>query len=346
MSKLFVCSIVALTFGSASLAAAEEPIDIVGSSTVYPYTKLVVEAFAQKERYPAPSVRSTGTGGGMSIFCEGVGPEYPDITGASRPMKRSEWELCRRNGVFDVTEMMIGYDGLTLATSRETDMDFDLTLKDLYTALAETVPVDGALQPNPYMTWADVRAGLPDVPISVIGPPPTSGTRDSFVELAMQGGCRGYSVLAVLAATDSDEWERVCTTMRTDGAFVEAGEDDEEIVQMISDKPATIGIFGYSYYFQNDDTLKPVLVKGVAPDFVSIATQEYPLARPLFIYIKNESREFTPGVVEFINEFLYGSSPGAYLFESGLVPILDDTERETIAAYAVDGEPMAPPAGD
>ncbi|XWN32101.1 MAG: substrate-binding domain-containing protein [Devosia sp.] len=344
MSKWRVYSVVAFTLGGLGAAVAQEPIDIVGSSTVYPYTKLVADAFAEQGKHPPPTIRSTGTGGGMAVFCAGIGPDYPDMTGASRPMKHSEWEICRDNGVFDITEMMIGYDGLTLATPRTTDDDFILTLQDLYTALAKTVPIDGELRPNPHTTWADVRSELPDIPISVIGPPPTSGTRDSFEELAMQGGCRMYPVLAALEDTDGDEWTRICSTIRTDGPFVEGGEDDEEIVRVLSEKPGTLGIFGYSYYYQNTSILKPVLIEGISPDFLSISTREYPLSRPLYLYIKNESREFTPGIVDFINEFLYGASPGGYLFVSGLVPVLDDVERETIAAYAIDGEEMLPPA--
>ncbi len=324
-------------------AGERNALHIVGSSTVFPYTKLVAERFAEAGEHPAPVVESTGTGGGMRSFCAGVGPDTPDFTGASRAMTWEEWNLCRENGVFDITEMTIGYDGLTLAVAKSSPHHFALTLKDIYTALAAEVPVDGKIVTNPHRLWSDVRPELPAIPIDVIGPPPTSGTRDSFVELAMHAGCLWYADLQALQDTDPERWEAVCSTMRTDGGYTEAGEDDEEIVAAIEAAPDTVGVFGYAYLLEHEGTIRGIPVEGVIPDLVTIALREYPLARPLFLYIKNEHRDLVPGMTDFLREYIVAAEPPEYLFPAGMVPILDDTTREQIAGEALDGVPMRPP---
>lgn len=343
--KRLVGALLAASLAAVAPVAADtrDAIKIVGSSTVFPYTKAVAAAFSESGRYPAPEVQSTGTGGGFAAFCVGTGEETPDITGASRPMTRGEWELCRANGVFDITEMLIGYDGLTIAAAASSPYEWALLPRDIYTALAARVPVDGALVPNPHQTWADVREGLPEIPIKVMGPPPSSGTRDSFVELAIQNGCLYYAVLQSLKAGDPQEWEKVCSELRTDGAFIEAGEDDEKIVAAIDQDHDMLGVFGYSYLFEHYDILKGATINGVVPDLVTIASREYPLSRPLFIYIKNDHRTEMPDIFEFLQFYIEAMRPYGPLLAIGLVPIYDDTEFEASAGEGLDGIPMTPP---
>ena len=324
-------------------AEARDMIRIVGSSTVFPYTVAVADTFAGEGRAPLPDVVSTGTGGGFKAFCVGTGDDTPDITGASRPMTKTEWDLCRTNGVFDITEMLIGYDGLSVAVSQESPFDWALTPRDLYTALAARVPVDGGLADNPHRTWADVREGLPDIAIKVMGPPPTSGTRDSFIELAIQRGCLHDAYLQGLAARDPEAWAKVCSELRTDGAFIEAGEDDEEIVEALLDDPALLGVFGYGYLFEHGDRLKGATINGVIPDLITIASRAYPVSRPLYLYIKNEHRRTVPQMHAFLQTYIEAMRPYGPLRSIGLVPIFDDVEFERSAARALDGGMMRPP---
>lgn len=325
------------------IADARDTIRIVGSSTVFPYTRAVADAFVEAGHVAAPDVVSTGTGGGMALFCQGLGPDHPDITGASRAMTREEWELCRTNGVFDISEMLIGYDGLTVASARTSPHDFALTPRDLYLALAAEVPVDGALAPNPHATWADVREGLPDIAIRVMGPPPSSGTRDSFIELAIAKGCLHHALLHDLQVTDPDRGDAACSALRTDGAFIEAGEDDEAIVAALLKDPELLGVFGYSYLYEHDTTLKGATINGIAPDLVTIAAREYPLSRPLFLYIKNDHRADVPDLYDFLETYAEEMRPYGPLLAIGLVPIFDDTEYEASVGGALDGVPMSPP---
>ena len=347
--KYTIASVAALAaagalFATGAQAQSRDQIRIVGSSTVFPYTQAVSEEFANATGNAAPVVESTGTGGGMKIFCEGIGPNTPDITGASRSMKSSEYELCAQNGVDDITEVNIGYDGLSIAVSAESDHDWQLTEKDLYTALAAQVPVDGALQDNPYTNWSEVNPDLPDVEITVFGPPPTSGTRDAFVELAMHDGCNAYDMLAEMEETDEEQWEQVCSTMRTDGPFIEAGENDNLIVQRLQSDPNALGIFGYSFLYENQDTLKPVTVNGVEPTFETIASGDYDIARPLFFYIKNAHRDAIPGLSEFIEMYVSDEAlgPDGYLKDRGLTTLGDDLRSEVQTA-ALEGESMPAP---
>ena len=324
-------SAAALVAASATLVAAQGSgqISIVGSSTVFPYSQAVAEQFANETGAPAPVVESTGTGGGMQIFCEGIGEQHADITGASRAMTEGEWETCQANGVTDVTEALFGNDGLSIAVSRDNDTPWDLTLEQIYLALAAQVPADGEWVDNPYARWSEIDESLPDAEILVYGPPPTSGTRDAFVELAMHAGCEELDYVQE-GGYDGDWVEENCSRMRQDGPFVEAGENDNLIVQRLTADPDALGIFGYSFLFENQDTLKPVAINGVEPDADTIASGDYPISRPLFIYIKNAHRGVIPNLNEFIEEYMSEDAigPGGYLSERGLVPLSDERRAE------------------
>ncbi len=315
----------------AGQAMARDHIKIVGSSTVYPYAQAVSEEFANKTGNKAPVLESTGSGGGMKIFCKGVGDAHPDITNASRAMKKNEWELCNKNGVTAITEVNIGFDGLSVALSRK-GADFDVTKLQLYKALAKQVPVDGKLVDNPYKKWSDIDKALPDQAILVYGPPPTSGTRDAFVELVFHKTCKkadGFWA-AQKKALDKKAFKKLykasCSAMRTDGLFVEAGENDNLIVQRLEADPKALGIFGYSFLFENQDKLKAVKIKGVTPSMDTIADGSYGISRPLFFYIKNAHRNVTPGLNEYVAEFLSDNAMGedGYLKERGLVTLPED----------------------
>jgi phosphate transport system substrate-binding protein len=272
-------------------------------------------------------VESTGTGGGMRIFCEGVGPAFPDVTGASRAMKQSEWELCVKNGVTEVCEALIGYDGLSIAMSRS-GADVNLTEAQIFQALASEVEVDGKIVANPYTRWNQIDASLPDAEIVVLGPPPTSGTLDAFVELVMHDGCNEFPAIKALEDADEDRWEAVCSRMRQDGPYIEAGENDNLIVQRLQQDASAMGIFGYSFLYENQDTLKSVSINGVDPALDTIADASYPVARPLYFYVKNAHRNVIPGLEEFIAQYMSENTlaPDGYLAERGLVS-LPDAER-------------------
>lgn len=317
-------------------AAARDQLQIVGSSTVYPYAQAVSEEFANETGNPAPVLESTGSGGGMEIFCQGVGADHPDITNASRAMKASEYDLCQENGVESITEVLIGFDGLSLAVSRE-GADLDLTKTQIFKALSKQVPVDGELVDNPYTNWSDIDPSLPDAEILIYGPPPTSGTRDAFVELVMAEGC------AELDFYDGMDTEEVCAPMRTDGPFVEAGENDNLIVQRLEADASAMGIFGYSFLFENQDKLKAVSVNGVEPSAATIESGDYGVSRPLFFYIKNAHRDVIPGMQDYISEFVSEEAfgPDGYLKERGLVP-LGDERRAEVREAALEGTPMEP----
>jgi phosphate transport system substrate-binding protein len=327
---LTTASAVALIAVSATVASARDQIRIVGSSTVFPYTQAVAEEFANQGGV-SPVVESTGTGGGFQIFCGGVGADHPDITGASRAIKKSEYDLCVQNGVTDITEALIGYDGLAIAVSRANEIDWNLTLEQVYLALASKVPVDGALVDNPYKMWSDIDPSLPATQILAYGPPPTSGTRDAFVELAMHVGCAETEFAKALeAAGDEAAYEKFveedCSRMRQDGLFVEAGENDNLIVQRLEADPNAVGIFGYSFLYENLDKLKDVKINGVEANLETIGSFEYPIARPLFFYVKNAHRGVIPGMNEFIAAYASSDAlaKGGYLEERGLVVLADE----------------------
>lgn len=339
----------AVTAGlAASPAAARDQVRIVGSSTVYPYAQAVAEEFSKKAGKKAPVLESTGTGGGFKIFCEGVGVDKADISNASRAMKKSEFDDCQKNGVKSLTEVLIGYDGLSVASARK-GADFDLTKEQLFLALAKQVPVDGKLAANPYKKWSDIDKKLPDQAILVYGPPPTSGTRDAFVELVMHPGCEALGYFKQQKGSlDKKAYEKLikdaCSPMRQDGLFVEAGENDNLIVQRLEADPKALGIFGYSFLYENQEKLKGVKIQGVSPSFENIAAGSYGISRPLFFYVKNAHRGVIPGLSDYVKEFV--SEPafgkGGYLSERGLV-VLSEDKRKAVSEAANSGKPMDVP---
>ncbi len=335
---LAVAAIAAVaTLGTAGLAEARDQIRIVGSSTVFPYTQAVAEEFGATTGHSAPVVESTGTGGGMKIFCQGVGAAHPDVTGASRAMKQSEYELCLENGVESITEALIGFDGLSFSVSRKGEA-FDVSKEQLYLALASEVPVDGEIVANPYTNWSQIDSSLPDIKIQVFGPPPTSGTRDAWVELVMEEGCEAFDAVKAL---EKDRMKEVCQRMRQDGPFIEAGENDNLIVQRLDADPTAYGIFGYSFLYENQDKLQAVSVGGVEPSPETIESGEYGISRPLFFYVKNAHRGVIPGLEEFLTEYMSETAmgPGGYLSERGLVP-LGDAKRQEVQDNVLNGQDM------
>jgi len=307
----------AVTALSISAIADARGMRAVGSSTVYPFAKLVAERVARANpRLGTPIIESTGTGAGMKLFCAGVGERFPDIANASRRMKASEAKTCASNGVTKITEVQVGIDGIALATSKRSPLA-NLTPKDIYLALAKT-PFG---KPNRAKTWKDVNGRLPAIPIRVYGPPPTSGTRDAFGELVMTAGCETNPGMAALKKADEKKHKAICTGMREDGAFIEAGENDNLIVRKIEANPDTIGIFGYSYLEENADQVKGIAINGVVPTYDSIASFKYPGARPLYVYVKNAHAGAIPAVRAFVAEFTKESAfgPSGYLRKVGLI---------------------------
>ena len=307
----------ALTALSVSAAADARSLRAVGSSTVYPFAKVVAERVARANpRLGTPIIESTGTGAGFKLFCSGVGDRFPDISNASRRMKASEARACQANGVKDVTEIQIGVDGLSMATARTSAIS-GLTQRDVYLALAKT-PFG---KPNRARTWKDVNARLPAIPIRVYGPPPTSGTRDSLNELMMTPPCEANPSMAALKKSNEAKFKAICNGIREDGAFVEAGENDNLIVQKLAANPNTLGFFGYSFLEENTARLKGVTINGVQPTYQTISTFRYPGARPLYIYVKNAHARAIPAIRAFVAEFTKESAigPNGYLKQAGLV---------------------------
>ncbi len=314
--------------------SARDYISIVGSSTVYPFATVVAEQFGKTTKYKTPKIESTGSGGGLKLFCAGVGVEHPDITNASRRIKKSEVEMCEKNGVTGVTEVKVGYDGIVLANSKEAD-PMELSRKDIFLALAKEVPdPDGGenLVENPYETWQDVNPDLPDRDIEVLGPPPTSGTRDAFAELAMEGGCKKIDWIKAMKKQDKKAYKAVCHTVREDGAYVEAGENDNLIVQKLDANPDALGIFGFSFLDQNRDKIQGSYIDGVEPTFEKIGNGEYPVSRPLYFYVKQAHVGVIPGMKEYLDEFTSAKAwgPDGYLADKGLIP-MSEQEREKFA---------------
>lgn len=328
----------------AGAAQARDNISIVGSSTVYPFSTAVAETYAKKTGNPAPKVESTGTGGGMKLFCAGSGVNHPDMSGASRRIKEGELTDCKKNGVSPV-EVKIGYDGIAIANAKSGET-FNLSRKDLFLALAKEVPeqtggnMDGVmgtlkLVPNPYKTWKEVNAELPDAAIEVIGPPPTSGTRDAFVELVMHAGCKEFPAIKKLEKEDEKQFKAICGSMREDGKFVEAGENDNLIVQKLQANPKALGIFGYSFLDQNTDKVKGSSIEGVEISFDNIAAGKYPVSRPLFVYVKKEHIGTVKGIEEFVAEMTSDAAWGetGYLADKGMIP-MPAAERQAFGGAA------------
>jgi phosphate transport system substrate-binding protein len=322
---------VALTLAIATSAQAREQIRIVGSSTVYPFSTTVAENFGKQSTYKTPVVESTGSGGGFKLFCSGVGIQHPDITNASRAIKKSEIKLCAKNGVNDISEVKIGFDGIVIANDKS-GVRYNLNKKDIFLALAKTVPVDGKLVDNPHTTWKQVRSDLPDVKIEVLGPPPTSGTRDAFVELAMEGGAKEIPFLAEMKKTDKKKFEAIAHSIREDGYYVEAGENDNLIVQKLLKNSNALGIFGYSFLDNNSDKVQGSLINGVEPTFEAIASGEYKVSRSLFFYVKNQHLSKIPGITEFVEEFISDRATGkfGYLSDRGLIPLPEGMVKITL----------------
>lgn len=322
---------------SVTTASARDQIRIVGSSTVYPFTTTVAEQFG-KTGGKTPVVESTGTGGGMKIFCEGVGVRTPDATNASRRITRSEFEQCQKNGVTEIIELKVGFDGLTIAQSKNAT-PMNLTLAQVYLAVAERVPGPGGqLIPNPNKLWSDIDKALPTIKIEVLGPPPTSGTRDSFHELFLEPGALQIPALAELRKTDRKTFDALWKTLRRDGAYVEAGENDAVIVQKLQANREIFGIFGFSNLEENSATLRAVNINGVEPTFESIASGKYSASRPLFVYFKKQHMGTIPGLDKFLAEYVSVKALGedGYLPRKGLVP-LPKNELDAVRAAIAKG---------
>lgn len=350
---------------STAQAANRDNISIVGSSTVYPFATVVAERFGRNANgFKAPKIESTGTGGGLKLFCSGAGADTPDIANASRRIKQAEYDSCKGSGVTDIVEVLIGYDGIAIANSRKASQ-FQLSLKDVFLALAKDIPgPDGKLIPNPNNLWKDVDPNLPATKIEVLGPPPTSGTRDAFAELAMGGGGKTIASLKALAELPPEQVEQIKAAMtalgipasvydtlqvkngkppkgedvfnavayavREDGAYIEAGENDNLIVQKLQANPSALGIFGYSFLEENRDQVQGSSIDGIAPDIESIATGKYPVSRPLYFYVKGAHVGKIPGIQEFAIEFTSNKAIGeeGYLVEKGLIPLGADELKQ------------------
>jgi phosphate transport system substrate-binding protein len=302
-------------------AMARDTVNIVGSSTVYPFATVVAERFGRNTDFPTPKLESTGSGGGLKLFCAGVGTQHPDITNASRRMKTSEFQDCQNNGVKDITEVRIGSDGIVIAAGNDAP-ELNLSLQQLFLALAKDVPNPNGgenLVPNPYKKWSDISSDLPNIAISVMGPPPTSGTRDAFVEIAMEGGCKKYDWIK---SKSKGDMRAICHNIREDGAFIEAGENDNLIVQRLLRDNGIYGVFGFSFYEENRNQLQVANVDGVAPSQDTIGDDSYPVARSMYFYVKKAHVGVVPGIQEYVNEFTSEGAWGdnGYLVDVGLIP--------------------------
>ena len=313
-----------------------ERIRIVGSSTVTPFSTTVAEQFGAATRYATPIVETTGTGGGFKAFCQAVGPGQPSITNASRKVKPSEIELCASAGITQLVEVKIGYDGIVLGNSKD-GPEFDITKTEIFLALAGTVPDgQGGWIQNPNQRWSDISPDLPDVPILIYGPPPTSGTRDAFVEIAMEGGAVELPEMAALKESDPDLFEERAHTLRTDGGWIDAGENDTQIIQTLIKNPAAMGVLGYSFMEQNGDRVKAAQVGGIEPSFVNIASGEYRVSRSMYFYVKKQNEPLVRGLTAFIDAFTQDDAwgPEGYLIDKGLIP-LPEAERARVREHAL-----------
>jgi phosphate transport system substrate-binding protein len=334
--KITMTGLLAATAFAATAYAARDQIRIVGSSTVYPFTTAVAEEFGKSSGMKTPVVESTGTGGGMKLFCAGAGDDTPDFTNASRQIKMSEFEDCAKNGVTEIVEIKVGFDGLSLAHSKDS-AEFALTKQQVFQALAKEVPgADGKLVANPNKTWADIDPSLPATKIEVLGPPPTSGTRDSFAELVMEAGAAKFETLAAMKKADAKAYEKVWKSIREDGAYVEAGENDNLIVQKLEANKDAVGIFGFSFLEENASMIKGLAMDGVAPTYETIASGEYKVSRPLYVYAKKAHVGVIPGMAEFVAEYVSDKAIGedGYLADKGLITLPGEDARNSAAIAA------------
>ena len=325
-------------------AHARDQIRIVGSSTVFPFATAVAETFGKSRRFKTPVVESTGSGGGLKLFCTGLGVRHPDIANASRRIKKSEVARCTQNGIRDITEVKIGYDGIVIANAKSAPQA-KISLKQLFLALAKTVPADPSgskLQDNPYKKWSDIDPSLPARKIEVLGPPPTSGTRDAFVELAMEGGCKGFPAIKAMKKADTNRYKAICHGIREDGAFIEAGENDVLIIQKLIANPNAFGIFGFSFLDSSADRIQGTIIDGVEPEFETISSGEYPVSRSMYFYVKQAHMGVIPGIKEYIGEFTNERAwgPDGYLADKGLIP-LSDTDRQSVRGAAMSGAKLS-----
>lgn len=325
-------------------ARAQDNIRVVGSSTVFPFATAAAEEFGNTSPFKTPIVEATGTGGGLKLFCGGIGTNHPDVVNASRRIKKAEVDVCSANGVTDIVEVKIGFDGIVLAASKGAP-PMRLRLRDLYLALAAQVPAPGTeggignMIENPYRRWSEINPNLPNVEISVLGPPPTSGTRDAFNEIAVEGGCRTFEDLHALELSDPSRFFALCRSVREDGLYIEAGENDNLIVQKIVGNTGAIGIFGYSFLSQNTDILQSYSISKsggpfLQPTFDAIADGSYPISRSLFLYAKKAHIGVVPGIQEFVREFISERASGdfGYLLDRGLIPLSSEELNASLDA--------------
>jgi phosphate transport system substrate-binding protein len=324
-----------ILLGSSSVTTAGDArdyINIVGSSTVYPFSTVVAEQFGKTSSFKTPKIESTGTGGGFKLFCAGVGVNHPDISNASRRIKKSECEACTENGVNEILEVKIGYDGIVLANSKKAPV-LKATRKELFLALAKEIPDPSGgekLIANPYNTWKQINPALPDTKIEVLGPPPTSGTRDAFVELVMEHGAESFPWIKALKKSDEKKFKSVAHPVREDGAYIEAGENDNLIVQKLEANPNALGIFGFSFLDQNSDKIQGSEIEGKIPTFEAIADGSYSVSRPLYFYVKKAHLDKIPGIREYLEEFSSEKAwgPEGYLSDKGLIPMPDPERKQ------------------
>ena len=329
MKKLIILCAVVFMFSVAS--HARNQISVVGSSTVYPFSTVVAENFGRDTGMKTPKIESTGSGGGMKLFCAGLGVNHPDITNSSRRIKKTELEKCIKAGI-EVVEIKVGYDGIVIANSKKGEK-FNLSKRDVFLALAKDVPEGnaegGKLIPNPNKTWKEVNSNLPDIKIEVLGPPPTSGTRDAFNELAIEGGCKTFPNLKAIKKEDKKKYKAICRALREDGVYIEAGENDNLIVQKLAENKNALGVFGFSFLAENEDKIQGLAIDENEPTFENIASKAYPVSRPLYFYIKTAHVDVIPGIREFVDAYTSDDAfgPDGYLSERGLIP-MPDKERE------------------
>ena len=322
---------VAATLSAAVTAQARDQIRIIGSSTVFPFATAVAEEFGKTSGFKTPVVESTGTGGGLKLFCSGVGVDFPDIADASRRIKKSEFDNCVQSGVSQITEVKIGFDGIVFANGIKAP-HFNLTRQQLFLAMAKNVPQGGKLVPNPYKTWNQIDPSLPKQPILVYGPAPNHGTRDAMADLVMTPGCGKFPEIAAL---DGDAKKEACEGVREDGAFVEVSETYNVTLEKLTKDPNAVGVFGYSYYDNNRDKVQASTIEGVDASFDTISSQKYVVSRYLYFYVKGAHVGAIPGMKEFIAEFTSDKAwgPNGYLSDKGLIP-LPDADRKTEADNA------------
>ena len=339
--KIFLLTLINLAFlGNSN---ARDQINIVGSSTVYPFSTVVAETFGNKTGIKVPKIESTGSGGGMKLFCKGLGTSHPDITNASRRIKKSEFNKCKENGI-DVVEIKVGYDGIVIANSKKATL-LNLTKRQIFLALAKQVPEGnkegGNLVDNPNKKWSDIDPNLPNKKIEVLGPPPTSGTRDAFNELAIEGGCKTFPKLKAIKKQDKKKYKAICRAVREDGAFIEAGENDNLIVQKLVENENAFGVFGFSFLIENEDKIQGSTVDGMAPTMETVADKSYGVSRPLYFYVKLAHVDVIPGIREFLEEYTSEDSwgPGGYLEERGMIP-MPENEREFFKKNAAEIIPL------